>query len=119
VCLAASAGTEVPAWVLDSFGSLGADMAAGAARGAAVERACTDLVEAAVLAPHVGRDFHAVALREGSVQLTQPAVVARCDGGPLPVGRPVGVRLVEADLDTRTVRFSWDGQYSWDGSAPA
>jgi exoribonuclease R len=109
ICLAATAGTDVPAWVLDALGTLGADMAAGAARGGAVDRACTDLVEAAVLAPHVGREVDAVALSESSVQVTRPAVVARCDGPPLPVGRPVRVRLVEADLDTRAVRFAWDG----------
>jgi hypothetical protein len=74
-----------------------------------VDRACTDLVEAAVLAPHVGSQLDAVALSESSVQLTRPAVVARCDGPPLPVGRAVRVRLTEADLDTRSVRFAWDG----------
>ena len=50
-----------------------------------------------------------VALSEGSVQLLDPAVVAPCDGQPLPVGEHVRVRLVEADLDTRRVRFTWDG----------
>jgi exoribonuclease R len=105
VCLAASAGTAVPDWVLDALDGLGADMAAGSQRGAAVDRACTDLVEAAVLAPHVGDVMDALALTETSVQLMDPAVVAPCDGDPLPVGEPVRVRLVEADLDTRTVRF--------------
>ncbi|GAA2723495.1 RNB domain-containing ribonuclease [Cellulomonas aerilata] len=109
VCLAATAGAAVPGWVLDGLDGLGAQMAAGASRGSAVDRACTDLVEASVLAPHVGRDWEAAALTEKTVQLAQPPVVAGCDGPPLPIGRPVLVRLVEADLDTRSVRFAWDG----------
>ncbi len=83
-------------------------MAAGAQRGGAVDRACTDLVEAAVLAPMVGEVMDAVALSEGSVQLADPAVVARCDGDPLPAGEAVRVRLTEADLDARTVRFTYE-----------
>ena len=109
VCLAASAGREVPGWVTESFGELGSQMASGAARGGAVHRECTDLVEAAVLAPHVGRELDAVAITDGSVQVARPAVVARCDGGPLPVGDAVRVRLTEADLDARSVRFTWEG----------
>jgi exoribonuclease R len=109
VCLAASAGRPVPGWVLDALPTLGAEMAAGARRGSAVDRACTDLVEAAVLAPRVGEVMDAVAITEESVQLTDPAVVARCDGAPLPAGEAVRVRLAEADLDTRTVRFTYEG----------
>lgn len=109
VCLAACAGRDVPGWVLDALDTLGPDMASGAQRGGAVDRACTDLVEAAVLAPHLGAEMDAIALSDDSVQLREPAVVARCDGEPLPSGEHVRVRLTEADLDTRTVRFTYDG----------
>ncbi|WP_298457567.1 RNB domain-containing ribonuclease [uncultured Cellulomonas sp.] len=106
ICLAACAGRDVPAWVLDALDTLGAQMAAGAQRGGAVDRACTDLVEAAVLAPHVGAVMAGTAVSPDTVQLRDPAVVARCEGDPLPTGEHVRVRLVTADLDTRTVRFT-------------
>jgi len=109
VCLAASSGGEVPAWVLDALGTLGSHMASGAQRGGTVDRACTDLVEAAVLRPHLGSELDAIALTEHTVQVADPAVVARCDGPDLPVGEAVRVRLTAADLDTRTVRFTWPG----------
>lgn len=105
ICLAAHAGTEVPSWVLDALPGLGETMAAGARRSSAVDRACTDLVEAAVLAPHVGQVFSGVAVDERTVQLHEPAVLARTDGTDLPEGEPVEVRLVEADVDAGKVLF--------------
>jgi hypothetical protein len=39
------------------------------------------------------------------VQVTDPAVRARCDGDP-PVGTAVRARLVEADPAARSVRFT-------------
>ena len=105
VCLAAVAGRAVPDWVLTALPTLGEVMAVGARRAAAVDRACTDLVEAAVLAPHVGSEFEGVALDDRTVQLRSPAVVARAEG-ELPAGEDVRVRLVAADPATRTVRFT-------------
>ncbi|HEY3437028.1 MAG TPA: RNB domain-containing ribonuclease [Actinotalea sp.] len=105
ICLATVAGRPVPAWVLDALPTLGTEMEQGARRSAAVDRACTDLVEAAVLAGHVGEVFDGVALDERTVQLTDPAVVARTEGPALPAGDRVRVRLAEADLTSRTVRF--------------
>ncbi|MCU1431729.1 MAG: ribonuclease [Actinotalea sp.] len=109
VCLAAHAGTPVPAWVLQALPTLGQEMAVGVRRGAAVDRACTDLVEAAVLAGQVGRVFDGVALDERTVQLHEPAVVARTEGGDLPAGADVRVRLLGADVATRRVTFALDG----------
>ncbi|NMR21557.1 RNB domain-containing ribonuclease [Cellulomonas fimi] len=105
VCLAVSSGRAVPEWVRAALPSLGRDMAAGAQRSGAVDRECTALVEAAVLAPHVGRVFEAVAITRETVQLEDPAVVAPCDG-PLPEGDPLRVRLVTADVARREVRFT-------------
>ncbi len=105
VCLAAQEGMAPPAWVTDGLAGLGEAMAAGARRAAAVDRACTDLVEAAVLAPHVGEEFDGVALDERTVQLVQPAVVARTVDDDLPPGRAVRVRLDSADPGRRTVTF--------------
>ena len=105
VCLAACAGRPVPEWVLAALPTLGQEMAAGTRRGAGVDGACTDLVEAAVLTRSVGQVFSGVALDERTVQLREPAVVGRTEGRALPAGEQVQVRLVTADITTRTVRF--------------
>lgn len=104
-CLALDAGREVPGWVRDALPGLGSTMARGAQRSAAVDRACTDLVEAAVLAPHVGEVFDGVALDDRTVQLRQPAVVARTADADLPEGEEVRVRLEDVDLTSRSVTF--------------
>jgi exoribonuclease R len=108
-CLALAAGRDVPGWVLDRLGALPKEMADGDALAGRLERACVDVVEAAVLSGLVGREFDAVVveLREGGglVQLREPAVRARCDGAGLPLGEVVRARLVQADVSTGTVRF--------------
>jgi exoribonuclease R len=109
IAVALHAGRDVPAWVRTALPDLGDDMAAAARRTAAVDRACTDLVEATVLEHHVGEVFDAVALDKDTVQLQEPAVLAHCEGADLPEGEPVHVRLVVADPTTRTVRFATVG----------
>lgn len=99
VCLAYASGREVPPWARDGLVNLSAAMTAGVARSGRVDRACVNAVEAAVLAPHLGRVFTGVGLDEKSVQLENPAVVARCTGD-VAVGRRQRVRLVGADIDT-------------------
>ena len=103
---AACLGTELP-----GLEAVPAEMAAGARSAGAVERACVDLVEALVLAPHVGERFPAMAIdRLGGdaveVQLAEPAVRARCEGDGLEPGQTLTVRLVEADPARRHVRFA-------------
>jgi hypothetical protein len=57
----------------------------------------------------VGQVFGAVVVEVdgdgGTVQLTDPAVTARCVGDGLPLGERVDVRLVLADVGARQVRF--------------
>ena len=96
VCLAHSAGRDVPQWVLDALPHIGDAMTAGVRRASAVDRACIDAIEAAVLAPHLGEEFEAVGLDDRTIQLTDPAVVARCKGDVIP-GKHQTVRLIEAD----------------------
>jgi hypothetical protein len=74
-------------------------METGVRRGSRIDRACVDAVEAAVLAPHVGEMFEGVGLDATTVQLSAPAVVARCSG-TVTVGRRQRVRLVSADATT-------------------
>jgi exoribonuclease R len=112
VCLALSAGTEVPAWAVDALPALPAEMAAADRRANELERACIDAVEAAVLSGRVGQTFRAMVVdvrKDGSatVQLADAAVRARCDAGPgVELGAHLDVRLAEADLASRTVRFA-------------
>ncbi|TQS29776.1 RNB domain-containing ribonuclease [Microbispora sp. KK1-11] len=112
VCLAVAAGRQVPEEVAAALPDLPEQMAAGGRRAGAVERACVDLVEAAVLHPRIGEVFEAVVVDVtdgkpgGQVQVTEPAVIARCDGDRLPLGERVPVRLTRADPATREVRFT-------------
>jgi hypothetical protein len=68
-------------------------MAAGVRTVSAVDRECVDVVEAAVLRPHVGEIFEGVGLDEHTVQLIEPAVVAKCSGA-VTMGALQRVRLV-------------------------
>jgi exoribonuclease R len=97
---AACLGEELP-----GLDAVPGEMAAGARSSGAVERACVDLVEALVLAPHVGERFPATVIDRHEIQLAEPAVRARCDGDVEP-GVELIVRLVEADPARRLVRFA-------------
>ncbi|MGW6020618.1 RNB domain-containing ribonuclease [Streptomyces sp. NPDC055099] len=116
LCLAAVAGDEPPEWVLAALPELPKEMADGTRRANTVERECVDLVEAALLKDRVGELFDAVVVdvqeREpavGTVQLTDPAIVARIEGGtgalPLPLGERLRVRLTQADPGAAKVQF--------------
>lgn len=110
VCHAMCTGAEVPEWVREALPTLPAAMSDSDRRAGALDRGCIDAAEAAALAGAVGSLFDAVAVDvddeqgRGSVQLTDPPVLARCVG-PLTLGAATRVRLVEADVATRTVRF--------------
>ncbi|MEV2249281.1 RNB domain-containing ribonuclease [Streptomyces sp. NPDC050147] len=115
LCLAASAGDEPPQWVLAALPELPKEMEEGTRRGNTVERECVDLVEAALLKDRVGEIFDAVVVdvreREpevGTVQLTDPAIVARIKGGTggLPLGERLRVRLTQADPGTAKAQFA-------------
>ncbi|WP_308249894.1 RNB domain-containing ribonuclease [Sphaerisporangium fuscum] len=112
VCLAVAEGVPVPEPVQQALEELPSLMTGAGHRASAVERACVDLVEAFVLRDKVGQTFDAVVVdvQEGRpggvVQITDPAVVARCDGDGLPLGEKIQVRLTRADLTTREVRFT-------------
>ncbi|MCX5437001.1 RNB domain-containing ribonuclease [Streptomyces sp. NBC_00063] len=115
LCLAACAGTPPPEWVLAALPGLPKEMADGTRRANAVERGCVDIVEAALLKDRVGDVFEACVVdvkdhepAVGTVQLTDPAVVARIEGGtaPLPLGERLRVRLTQADPGAAKVQFA-------------
>jgi exoribonuclease R len=114
-CVALCAGAEVPSPVRAALPELPALMSAGDRRASAYERGSTDLVEAALLAGRVGTVLDGVVVdaREdgsrGTVQLHDPAVRARVDapnGAALPVGTAVRVRVAQASVADRSVRFA-------------
>ena len=111
VCAALTSGEEVPAWARQALPGLPETMKAGDARAKAVERACTDAVEAAVMASRVGETFTADVVdvdpkRSGvTVQLVDPAIVARARGDA-ELGAQVRVRLDAADIATGSVTLT-------------
>jgi exoribonuclease R len=110
VCLALAAGREPDPAVRAALPGLPALMAASDRRTRAVERAVVDATEAWLLAGREGEEFDAVVVDadegRGTVVLADPAVRARCAGAGLEPGSRVRVRLEEADVDRRTVRFT-------------
>ncbi|KOV76962.1 ribonuclease II [Nocardia sp. NRRL S-836] len=110
VCLAVTAGQELPAWLAEALPQLPSLMGASDSLAAKVERASVDQVEAWVLAGRVGQEFDAVVLRSGDTEadvfVSSPPVLAKCAGKRLPEGERVRVRLAEADPTTRRVRFT-------------
>ena len=110
VCLALRTGVEVPSWAREALPALPIEMALGAERGNRLERTVVDAVEAAVLAPLVGRESDALVIDlwkrgRGEVALRRPAVIGPCDDVH-ELGSTVRVRLEEADVTKHTIRFS-------------
>ncbi|MEU4322532.1 RNB domain-containing ribonuclease [Nocardia fluminea] len=114
ICLAHSAGVDVPQWVEEGLKTAAETMRRTDAVANKVDRACVDLTEATVLQPRVGTDFAAVVLREATesrpaeIFVGEPPILARCAGQP-PEGRDVAVRLAVADPATRTIGFEYNG----------
>ena len=116
VCVSLCAETEVPSWVLAKLDQLPKTMQESGRRASQYEGSLVALVEAAVLHKHVGQTFAGVVVAldekdatKGDVVIQEPAVEAGVTGkNDLPLGTDVQVRLVEADVATRSVRFELD-----------
>ncbi|MGY2127803.1 RNB domain-containing ribonuclease [Blastococcus sp. SYSU DS0617] len=109
VCLALAAGAEPPPGLRAVLPELPALMAASDRRTREVERAVLDAMEAWLLRGQEGRTFRAVVVDAGpgsaTVVLDMLAVRARCTGQGLEPGTRTEVRLTEADVAARRVRF--------------
>lgn len=109
VCLAIQEQREVAEWARSRLPGLPDAMTAGDRRDNALERACLDATEAAILAGRVGEIFDGVVVevaeQGATVVLSGLAVRAKCSGPSPELGSSVRVRVVEADVATRTVRF--------------
>lgn len=109
VCEALCRGVDVPEWAKLALPSLPAVMSTSDRLAGAVERASTDVVEAASLQGRIGDTFAAVVVDTTShgavIQVAEPAILALCDG-PAALGAQIRARLTEADIATRAVRFT-------------
>ncbi len=107
VCAALSAGQAVPDWAKAALAELPGLMSQGDHRASAVERACTDAVEAAVLVDRVGTRLPGVVVDETAkhapiVQIVDPAVLSTSQGVAKP-GDSVTVEVAGADIDAGRV----------------
>ncbi|GAA3090328.1 exoribonuclease R [Kribbella aluminosa] len=112
ICVALSAGTDVPDWVRESMDEIPKIMDDADRRAHAYERSIVSMVEAGLVADRLGATFDGVITDvddkdpgRGIVVLTEPAIEGRVTGPALPLGRQVRVKLVEADITQRTVAF--------------
>jgi exoribonuclease R len=109
LCLALAAGGEPPPELRAALPELPALMTASDRRTREVERAVVDATEAWLLHGREGEVFSAVVVDaedgRGTVALDEPAVRGRCTGAGLTPGTRVRVRLEDADVAARTVRF--------------
>ncbi len=109
ICLALGAGAEPDPALRAVLPELPALMTASDRRTREVERAVVDAMEAWLLHGSVGSTFRGVVVEAGddagTVVLDALAVRARCSGRGLEAGARVEVRLTEADVTARRVRF--------------
>ncbi|GAA3616979.1 RNB domain-containing ribonuclease [Marihabitans asiaticum] len=117
VCAAISSGDEAPGWAREALPDLPEIMERSGRLAGAVERACTDTVEAVVLAGRVGDRLPAVVVDDATgrsggqveVQLQDPPVLARAshDTGTkgVELGSAVTVRVVTADVASSRVEL--------------
>lgn len=112
VCLAIQEHRAVEGWARDRLPDLPAAMTAGDRRDNELERACLDATEAAILSTHLGEVFDAVVVdadisdnESATLVLGALAVRAKCTGSDLELGASVRVKVIGADVATRTVRL--------------
>jgi exoribonuclease R len=112
VCLAVTAGVELPEWVRAALPELPEVMIESDALAGRVDRACLDRTEAALLSDRVGQEFDGVVLRPGQpdgavgeVYVPDPPILAPCTG-ELTAGAVVRVRLDAAEPATGRIEFA-------------
>ncbi|HMH59333.1 MAG TPA: RNB domain-containing ribonuclease, partial [Galbitalea sp.] len=109
LCEAIASGTEIPPWVRDALPTLPDLMSHSSGLTSQFEHRAIDTVEAAVLSTRVGDVFDATVISlsktGGSIQLTEPAVTAHCNGA-VTDGSVIRAKLVRADIPTGQVTFN-------------
>ena len=117
ICVALCADQPVPGWVRESMDEIPKIMDECDRKAHSYERAIVSMVEAGLVADQVGSEFDGVITdvddREqtrGVVALSSVAVEGRVTGtGALPLGQPVRVKLVQADIAAGTIAFQLVG----------
>lgn len=111
VCLAVAEHREVDPQVRAALAEVPALMVASGRRARALHRGSLDHLEALMLAGREGVAFRGVVIEQdadgsgGTVQVADPAIVARCRGRDLPVGEWVDAWLAVADPEAGRVVF--------------
>jgi exoribonuclease R len=109
IVLALSAGETPPQWVLSTLDSIPDLMTEASRRERAFERAVIDFAESLTLAGRVGETFAAIATDvDGdrvTLQIRNPAIVARLHASGVALGEHIEVRLTAADPNQRSVVF--------------
>ncbi|WP_309129631.1 RNB domain-containing ribonuclease [Microbacterium sp.] len=113
VCLAVAEGKGIPDWARLSLTELPELMQRSSSRASQLNSRTIGLVEAALLAPHVGEVFEASVVRaangegEATIQLAEPAVTARAKISPEAApGSSVRVRLNSAEVQSGEIVFA-------------
>ncbi len=112
VLIALCAGAAPPAWAREALPELPRLMNRARSRDRALERATLDYLEAVILTGRVGESFPATVVdiddrgERATIQLPEPAVVARMPAGALTLGERITVRLIAADPRERTLTFA-------------
>ncbi len=113
VCLGVGETRDIEHWARNRLPDLPAAMTSADRRDNELQRACLDATEAAVLAERIGEIFDGVVVEGGgrdskdaTVVLTDLAIRARCAGPDLSLGATVRVKVIEADVEARTVRLA-------------
>ncbi len=111
ILLAVLAGSEPPRWAVEALEELPSLMGRARQRESSLERALLDMAEVLTLENHVGDVFDSVVVDvspprgDATVQITEPAVVARLPIGSLELAERVELRLTATDRDQRSVTF--------------
>ncbi len=111
ILLAVLADDDPPQWAVEALEELPSLMGKARQRESSLERALLDMAEVLTLENHVGDVFDSVVVDvaphrdQATVQIRDPAVVARLPSGTLELADRVKLRLTATDRDERSVTF--------------
>ncbi len=111
ILLAVLADKEPPAWATEALSDLPSLMGRARQRESSLERALLDMAEVLTLENHVGDVFDSVVVDvspsrgQATVQIPEPAVVARLQLGSLELAERIKLRLTATDREQRAVTF--------------
>lgn len=111
ILLSLLADADPPLWAVEALGELPSLMGRARQRESSLERALLDMAEVLTLENHVGDVFDSVVVdvapprNQATVQITEPAIVARLPSGSLELAEQIKLRLTATDREQRTVTF--------------